>query len=115
MAAKTDKPQLDHDGDGKPGGLPSRRTEAGRLRRKFQFKPVCGMNEAGVDAFISDAEQMDRGTDRFPWRGNLKSESKAAINGMTFMPDVKKRLNEVVVAKAGPGPFNRGPFLLPVS
>lgn len=99
------KPQLDHDDDGKEGGAAP----------KFEFKPVCGMSEAGVDAFIDEAEQHDKGTTRFPWSKRLKTLIKRNIDGMTYMPDVKKRLNEIVVAEAGPGLFGRGPFVLPVN
>jgi hypothetical protein len=73
---------------------------------------VCGMNEDGVDRFLDTAEQMDKGTTRFPWPKDLKAEIKAAINGKTFMPDVQETVNKLVVAKAGPGLFGRGPFNL---
>lgn len=79
----------------------------------FKFKPVCGMDEDGVDAFIDEAEQQDAGTSRFPWPNSLKDEVKAAISGMQHMPFVKEKVNEVIVAKAGPGLFGRGPFKLP--
>lgn len=81
--------------------------------KKADFKPVCGMNENGIDAFLDDAEQQDVGTSRFPWDKSLKSDIKAAISGMQHMPFVKEKVNEVVVAKAGPGLFGRGPFKLP--
>jgi hypothetical protein len=98
------KPQLDHDQNGKAGGAAP----------KFAFKPVCGLSEEGVDAFIDEAEQLDKGTTRFPWNDRLKEAIKVEISGMTFMPDVKKRVNELVVEARGPGLFGRGPFNLPV-
>ena len=105
MARKTDKPQLDHDHDGRAGGAAP----------KFDFRPVCGMSEEGVDAFLDEAEQQDKGTARYPWPRRLKPYLKHEIGGMTFMPDVKKRVNEIVVREAGPGLFGRGPFNLPVN
>lgn len=81
--------------------------------KKADFKPVCGMSEDGVDAFLDEAEQQDVGTSRFPWDKSLKSDIKAAISGMQHMPFVKEKVNEVVVDKAGPGLFGRGPFKLP--
>ena len=73
---------------------------------------VCGMNEAGVDAFLKDAEELDKGTTRYPWKAALKTEIKKAIAGMQFMPAVKEKVNEIVVKKAGPGLLGRGPFNL---
>jgi hypothetical protein len=73
---------------------------------------VCGMDEAGVDAFLDEAEEMDKGTTRYPWKKSLKTEIKKAIAGMQFMPGVKETVNAVVVSKAGPGLFGRGPFNL---
>jgi hypothetical protein len=73
---------------------------------------VCGMNEVGIDAFLNDAEQLDKGTSRYPWPKSLKGQIKTAINGMQFMTAVKEKVNEMVVAKAGPGLFGRGPFNL---
>ncbi len=104
--AKHSKAQLDHDGNGKPGG-------AKRPAARAAFKPVCGMSEEGIDAFLDEAEAQDRGTARFPWPKDLKADIKAAISGMDYMPAVKERVNEIVVAQAGPGLFGRGPFKLP--
>lgn len=73
---------------------------------------VCGMDEAGVDAFLKEAEEQDKGTARYPWKAALRSEIKKAIAGMQFMPAVKERVNEIVVKKAGPGLLGRGPFNL---
>jgi hypothetical protein len=75
-----------------------------------KFGSTCGLNETGVDAFLNDAEQLDKGTSRFPWPKGLKGKIKAAIDGMTFMPAVKGKVNDLVVKKAGPGLLNRGPF-----
>lgn len=72
----------------------------------------CGLNEDGIDAFLADAEQVDRGTSRYPWPKKLKAEIKTAIDGMMFMPAVKEKINELVVKGAGPGLLNRGPFNL---
>lgn len=94
------KPQLDHDKNGKAGGSAPK------------FQPVCGMDEAGVDAFLAAAEQGDKGTERYPWSKGLRAELKAGISGMQFMPHVKEKVNEIVVAKAGPGLLGRGPFLI---
>ena len=93
------KPQLDHDKNGKAGGA-----------KPKAFSQVCGMNEVGVDAFLNDAEQLDKGTSRFPWPKALKGKIKAAIDGMTFMPAVKAKVNDLVVKEAGTGLLNRGPF-----
>lgn len=73
---------------------------------------VCGMNEAGVDAFLKEAEEHDKGTVRYPWKASLRTEIKKAIAGMQFLPAVKERVNEIVVKKAGPGLHGRGPFNL---
>ena len=73
---------------------------------------VCGMNEVGVDAFLHDAEELDKGTVRYPWKAALRNEIKKAIDGMQFMPAVKEKVNEIVVKKAGPGLLGRGPFNL---
>jgi hypothetical protein len=84
-----------------------------KAKKQPSFKPVCGMDEDGTDAFLDDAEQQDVGTSRFPWDKSLKADIKAAISGMQHMPHVKEKVNELVVAKAGPGLFGRGPFKLP--
>jgi hypothetical protein len=96
MASKS---QLDHDKNGKAGGS-----------KPKAFSQACGMNEVGIDAFLYDAEQLDKGTSRFPWPKGLKGKIKDAIDGMTFMPAVKGRVNDLVVKEAGPGLLNRGPF-----
>jgi len=75
-----------------------------------KFGSTCGLNEKGVDAFLNDAEQLDKGTSRFPWPKTLKGKIKAAIDGMAFMPAVKGKVNDLVVKEAGPGLLNRGPF-----
>lgn len=77
-----------------------------------KFKGCCGFDEKGIDAFLYEAEQQDKGTTRFPWSKALKTEIKAAIDGMQFMPAVKEKINEIVVKKAGPGLIGRGPFNL---
>lgn len=78
------------------------------------FGSCCGLNEQGIDAMLFDAEQLDVGTARFPWPKGLKDTIKAEVDGMVFMPAVKEKINALVVAKAGPGLFNRGPYNLPV-
>ena len=78
-----------------------------------KFEPVCGLNEEGVDAFLQEAEQLDKGTDRFPWPDEFKNEVKYQISGMVRMDDVKRRINAYVVHKLGPGLLGRGPFNLP--
>lgn len=78
------------------------------------FEPVCGLDEAGVDDLLDTAEQLDLGTERFPWPDGLKDDIKATISGMTFMDAVKRKINDIVVEKAGPGLFNRGPYNLPL-
>lgn len=83
------------------------------MAKKAKFASVCGMDEIGVDQFLAAAEQEDKGTDRFPWPAKLKAEIKAAISGMQFMPHVMERVNEIVVAEAGPGLLGRGPFFMP--
>lgn len=75
-----------------------------------KFGSTCGLNEAGVDAFLNDAEQLDKGTSRFPWPKSLKGKIKSEIDGMTFMPAVKGKVNAIVVKNAGSGLLNRGPF-----
>jgi|EndMetStandDraft_3_1072993.scaffolds.fasta_scaffold303874_2 hypothetical protein len=70
----------------------------------------CGMDARGIDAFLNDAEQTDKGTTRFPWPKGLKDEIKDAITGMQFMPAVKELVDRMVLAKAGPGLSARGPF-----
>ena len=77
-----------------------------------KFGSTCGLNEKGVDAFLNDAEQLDKGTSRYPWPKALKGKIKTAIDGMTFMPAVKGKVNDLVVKEAGPGLLNRGPFEL---
>lgn len=76
------------------------------------FGSTCGLNEAGIDAFLKDAEELDRGTSRYPWPKGLKGKIKATIDGMTHMPAVKETINTMVVKEAGPGLLNRGPFNL---
>lgn len=83
-----------------------------KAKKQPSFKPVCGMDEDGTDAFIDEAERQDVGTARFPWGKSLKADIKSAISGMQHMPFVKEKVNEIVVAKAGPGLFGRGPFKL---
>lgn len=80
------------------------------MAKKDTFKGVCGLNEAGVDQFLADAEALDKGTTRFPWPKPLKGKIKAAIDGMMFMPAVKDKINAMVMKEAGPGLLNRGPF-----
>ena len=92
------KPQLDHDKDGKAGGAAPK------------FLPVCGWDESGVDEFLAGAEQQDYGTERYPWPKGLRAELKVAISGMQYLPEVKETVNRIVVEKAGPGLFGRGPF-----
>lgn len=75
-----------------------------------KFNGACGYNEDGIDAFLNDAEALDKGTARFPWPKTLKGKIKTAIDGMQFMPAVKGKVNELVLKHAGPGLFNRGPF-----
>lgn len=75
---------------------------------------VCGMDETGVDAFLEEAEKRDVGTERHPWPPEFKAEVKATIDGMSFMPDVKRTVNSLVLSKLGPGLFNKGPFLEPI-
>lgn len=75
-----------------------------------KFGSTCGLNEAGIDAFLNDAEQLDKGTSRYPWPKPLKGKIKRAIDGMTFMPAVKGKVNDLVVKEAGSGLLNRGPF-----
>jgi hypothetical protein len=72
----------------------------------------CGMDVKGIEAFIDDAEQQDKGTTRYPWPKRLKLQIRKEIEGMQFMPAVKEKVNEMVVAKAGPGLLGRGPFNL---
>lgn len=73
---------------------------------------VCGMDTEGLDAFLHDAEQADKGTTRYPWPKGLKAEIRKAVTGMQFMPAVKEKINAMVLAKAGPGLHGRGPFNL---
>lgn len=74
------------------------------------FVSTCGLNEVGIDAFLHDAEQLDKGTSRYPWPKGLKGKIKLEIDGMMFMPAVKGKVNDMVVKAAGPGLLNRGPF-----
>lgn len=80
---------------------------------KAAYEPVCGMSREGFDAFLDEAENHDKGTERYPWPEGLKAEIAEACSGMSFMPEVKAKVNALVVAKAGPGLFNRGPFKMP--
>lgn len=98
------KPQLDHDKNGKAGGAKA---------KAFTYKPVCGMSQDGFNAFLDEAEGHDKGTERYPWPKGLKAEITEAVSGMAFIHDVQVKVNEIVVAKGGPGLFNRGPFKMP--
>lgn len=75
---------------------------------------MCGLDEAGVDAFLDDAEVRDAGTARYPWPKEFRDKLKTALDGMTNMDAVKRKINAAVLDDLGPGLFNRGPFVLPV-
>lgn len=75
-----------------------------------QFR--SGMSALAIDTFISEAEHMDYGTKRWPWPTAIKSKIKRALVPCRDLPEMRTKLNEVVVAELGVGYLGRGPFPL---
>lgn len=74
------------------------------------YRAPAGISESAVNTFIAEAEQLDRGTERFPWDAKLKATIKKQLQGLPDFPAMRATVNEIVVASKGGGLFGRGPF-----
>lgn len=69
-----------------------------------------GFDEKGVKAFIVNGERNDAGTTRHPWPDAFKDKLYRAIAPLKTVPEIKAKINDMVVKELGPGLNGGGPY-----
>ncbi len=80
------------------------------VKKSVPYKVPAGLSESAVDAFIAEAEELDRGTERYPWSKKAKAAIKSGLQELPDIPAMKAKVNELVLKKLGGGLHGRGPF-----
>lgn len=79
-------------------------------QKRFSGARSAGLSDVGLRRFIDEAEQLDRGTTRYPWGDAVKLKILEESDGARDQAALRAVVDRVVLKELGGGTNGRAPF-----